>query len=160
MLYVAAADAPEVALVDAMRDGAAQRVLRVVGEGEDATAVPRSLLQREGERKGFEEQSQQAMRALLPVAPGMLITAGGADCAIRTWNAVSPDESYAVSGGMGRTVRHSTLGGVPLLQDLGPREAAGGTAHRDAVQDVCITPNAEQRVMVSGGRDGVVKVWK
>ena len=62
-----------------------------------------------------------------------------------------------------RIVQELPAFGSPIRPDPATQnsDASGGigTAHQDAIQSLCITP-APQRLLVSGSRDGVIKVWK
>ena len=123
------------------------------------------------------------MRALLPVHSGAIITAGS-DRTIRMWNTVHPDESHCISSpeianctNTATTLRKSRVVchdhcGARIVQEL-PTQRNGQenvktmsnsvefskSAHSDTIQSLCITP-APQRLMLSAGRDGVIKVWK
>ncbi|KAK1270728.1 Shaggy-related protein kinase kappa [Acorus gramineus] len=119
------------------------------------------------------------VRALLPLPGGDLLT-GGTDLKIRFWDHNSPDRSYCVCGpstkGIGNDEFYDTKSsfGVQVVQEGNKRHvstkftqkalltvAATDSAgcHRDSVLSLA-SVRLNQRLLISGSRDGAIKVWK
>ncbi|XP_078429707.1 protein kinase family protein / WD-40 repeat family protein isoform X2 [Wolffia australiana] len=119
------------------------------------------------------------IRSLLPLPGGNLLT-GGTDLKIRFWDHLSPYKSYCICGpsakGIACDEQYETRSclGVQLVQETRKQHvapklnqkallavAAADTAgcHRDSVLSLAAV-KMNQRLLISGGRDGAVKVWK
>ncbi|CAA6654858.1 unnamed protein product [Spirodela intermedia] len=129
------------------------------------------------------------VRSLLPLPGGNLLT-GGTDLKIRYWDHQSASRSYCICGpsakGIGCDEQYNTRScfGVQLVQELlslalylaGDQQAAcsaeaepEGSAscgrhdtagcHRDSVLSMAAV-KMNQRLLISGSRDGAIKVWK
>ncbi|KAK7314389.1 hypothetical protein VNO77_32911 [Canavalia gladiata] len=119
------------------------------------------------------------IRSLLPLPGGDLLT-GGTDLKIRRWDHYSPDRSYCICGpnlkGVGNDDFYETKSsfGVQVVQETRRRPlttkltaktilAAAATdsagCHRDSVVSLA-SIKLNQRLLLSSGRDGAIKVWK
>uniref|UniRef100_A0A0A0M1S5 Uncharacterized protein n=1 Tax=Cucumis sativus TaxID=3659 RepID=A0A0A0M1S5_CUCSA len=119
------------------------------------------------------------IRSLLPLPGGDLLT-GGTDLRIRRWNHYSPDRTYCVCGpnvkGIGNEDFYETRSsfGVQVVQETRRRPlstklttkailAAAATdsagCHRDSILSLA-SVKLNQRLLLSGSRDGAIKVWK
>ncbi|XP_020220327.1 serine/threonine-protein kinase VPS15 [Cajanus cajan] len=119
------------------------------------------------------------IRSLLPLPGGDLLT-GGTDLKIRRWDHYSPDRSYCICGpnlkGVGNDDFYETKSsfGVQVVQETKRRPltikpttkallAAAATdsagCHRDSVVSLA-SIKLNQRLLLSSGRDGAIKVWK
>ncbi|XP_042498270.1 serine/threonine-protein kinase VPS15 [Macadamia integrifolia] len=119
------------------------------------------------------------VRSMLPLPGGDLLT-GGTDLKIRRWDHCSPDRSYCVCGpslkGIGNDEFYETRSsfGVQIVQETSRRPpatklttkallAAAATdsagCHRDSVLSLA-SVKLNQRLLISGSRDGAIKVWK
>ena len=123
-------------------------------------------------------------RCLLPLPSGALLS-GGSDACVRVWCPGEPARSRVVSGPLapGSRPRYDEAmspGGTPVLRESpGARVEGGGGAsgsvdvgeqvaaaaarhdcHRDGVLCMTAVGTGMQRMLVTGGRDTAVKVWK
>ncbi|KHN40371.1 Phosphoinositide 3-kinase regulatory subunit 4 [Glycine soja] len=119
------------------------------------------------------------IRSLLPLPGGDLLT-GGTDLKIRRWDHYSPDRSYCICGpnlkGIGNDDFYETKSsfGVQVVQETKRRPltikltakailAAAATdsagCHRDSIVSLA-SIKLNQRLLLSSGRDGAIKVWK
>ncbi|XP_057759581.1 serine/threonine-protein kinase VPS15-like [Arachis stenosperma] len=119
------------------------------------------------------------IRSLLPLPGGDLLT-GGTDLKIRRWDHYSPDRSYCICGpnikGVGNDDFYETKSsfGVQVVQETKRRPlttklttkailSAAATdpagCHRDSVVSLA-SVKLNQRLLLSSGRDGAIKVWK
>ncbi|PHU16738.1 hypothetical protein BC332_12433 [Capsicum chinense] len=119
------------------------------------------------------------IRALLPLAGGDLLT-GGTDLKIRRWDHCSPERSYCVCGpsikGVANDDFYETKSsfGVQIVQEakrrplatrltakaiLGAAAVDAAGCHRDCILSLA-SVKLNQRLLISGSRDGAVKVWK
>ncbi|XP_038879690.1 serine/threonine-protein kinase VPS15 [Benincasa hispida] len=119
------------------------------------------------------------IRSLLPLPGGDLLT-GGTDLRIRRWNHFSPDRTYCVCGPnvkrIGNEDFYETRSsfGVQVVQETRRRPlstklttkailAAAATdsagCHRDSILSLA-SVKLNQRLLLSGSRDGAIKVWK
>ena len=123
-------------------------------------------------------------RCLLPLPSGALLS-GGSDACVRMWCPGEPARSRVVSGPLapGSRPRYDEAmspGGTPVLRESpGARVEGGGGAsgsvdvgeqvaaaaarhdcHRDGVLCMTAVGTGMQRMLVTGGRDTAVKVWK
>lgn len=119
------------------------------------------------------------IRTLLPLPGGDVLT-GGTDLKIRRWDHYSPDRSYCICGpnlkGVGTDDFYETKSsfGVQVVQETKRRPlttkltskailAAAATdsagCHRDSVVSLA-SVKLNQRLLLSSGRDGAIKVWK
>lgn len=119
------------------------------------------------------------IRSLLPLPGGDLIT-GGTDLRIRRWDHSSPDRSYCICGpnlkGVGNDDFYETRNnlGVQVVQETKRRPlttkltakavlsaAATDSAgcHRDSILSLA-SVKLTKRLLISGSRDGAIKVWK
>ncbi|XP_059638259.1 serine/threonine-protein kinase VPS15 [Cornus florida] len=119
------------------------------------------------------------IRSLLPLPGGDLLT-GGTDLKIRRWDHCRPDRSYCICGpsikGVGNDDFYETKSsfGVQVVQETRRRPlanklttksvlAAAATdsagCHRDSVLSLA-SVKLNQRLLISSGRDGAIKVWK
>ncbi|KAG8636183.1 hypothetical protein MANES_16G108000v8 [Manihot esculenta] len=119
------------------------------------------------------------VRSMLPLPGGDLLT-GGTDLKIRRWDHCSPERSYCISGpnlnGVGNDdlfeIRSSF--GVQVVQETKRKHqttkltakavlAAAATdsagCHRDSILSLA-SVKLNQRLLISSGRDGAIKVWK
>ncbi|XP_029130758.1 serine/threonine-protein kinase VPS15 isoform X2 [Cajanus cajan] len=121
----------------------------------------------------------RGIRSLLPLPGGDLLT-GGTDLKIRRWDHYSPDKSYCICGpnlkGVGNDDFYETKSsfGVQVVQETKRRPltikltakailAAAATdsagCHRDSIVSLA-SIKLNQRLLLSSGRDGAIKVWK
>lgn len=119
------------------------------------------------------------IRSLLPLPGGDLLT-GGTDLKIRCWDYHSPERCYTVCGpaikGIGNDERYNirSNSGVTVVQETYKRPGSGkinqkdlliaaardrGGCHRDSILSLA-SAKLNQRILISSGRDGAVKVWK
>lgn len=121
-------------------------------------------------------------RALLPLSGGTGLLTGGTDCKIRMWDRLRPDRSYCICGPIVKTSAASetytydsrVIAGVQVVQELcnrfqGSTNAAKGRlaaaatdtagCHRDSVLSLA-SAQTNQRLLISGCRDGSIKVWR
>ncbi|XP_059431883.1 serine/threonine-protein kinase VPS15 isoform X2 [Corylus avellana] len=119
------------------------------------------------------------IRSLLPLPGGDLLT-GGTDLKIRRWNHYSPDQTYCICGpnlnGVGNDDFYEARSsfGVQVVQETRRRPlttkltakavlAAAATdsagCHRDSILSLA-SVKLNQRLLISGSRDGALKVWK
>ncbi|CAI9782563.1 unnamed protein product [Fraxinus pennsylvanica] len=119
------------------------------------------------------------VRALLPLPSGDLLT-GGTDLKIRRWDHCSPNQTYCVCGpsieGDGNDDIYETKSsfGVQVVQEmrrqplatrltrkaiLAAAVADSAGCHRDSILSLA-SVKLNQRLLISSGRDGVIKVWK
>ncbi|XP_048320869.2 serine/threonine-protein kinase VPS15 isoform X2 [Ziziphus jujuba] len=119
------------------------------------------------------------IRSLLPLPGGDLLT-GGTDLKIRRWDHNSPDRSYSICGpnlkGVGNDEFYETKSnfGVQIVQETKRRPltakltakavlAAAATdpagCHRDSILSLA-SVKLNQRLLISSGRDGALKVWR
>ncbi|CAN4090043.1 unnamed protein product [Withania somnifera] len=119
------------------------------------------------------------IRALLPLPGGDLLT-GGTDLKIRRWDHCSPERSYCVCGpsikGVVNDDFYETKSsfGVQIVQEakrrplatrltakaiLGAAAVDAAGCHRDCILSLS-SVKLNQRLLISGSRDGAVKVWK
>ncbi|XP_019458006.1 PREDICTED: phosphoinositide 3-kinase regulatory subunit 4 [Lupinus angustifolius] len=119
------------------------------------------------------------IRSLLPLPGGDLLT-GGTDLKIRRWDHSSPDRSYCICGpnlkGVGNNDFYESKSsfGVQVVQETKRRPltakltgkailAAAATdsagCHRDSIVSLA-SVKLNQRLLLSSGRDGAIKVWK
>ncbi|KOM54175.1 hypothetical protein LR48_Vigan10g006700 [Vigna angularis] len=119
------------------------------------------------------------IRSLLPLPGGDLLT-GGTDLKIRRWDHYSPDRSYCICGpslkGIGNDDFYETKSsfGVQVVQETKRRPltikltakailavAATDSAgcHHDSIVSLA-SIKLNQRLLLSSGRDGAIKVWK
>ncbi|CAA3026652.1 probable serine threonine- kinase vps15 isoform X1 [Olea europaea subsp. europaea] len=119
------------------------------------------------------------IRALLPLPGGDLLT-GGTDLKIRRWDHSSPERTYCVCGpsikGVGNDDFYETKSsfGVQVVQEAKRRPvatsltkkailAAAATdsagCHHDSILSLA-SVKLNQRLLISGSRDGAIKVWK
>lgn len=119
------------------------------------------------------------IRSLLPLPGGDLLT-GGTDLKIRRWDHYSPDRSYCICGpnlkGVGNDDFYEIKSsfGAQVVQETKRRPlttkltakailatAATDSAgcHRDSVVSLA-SIKLNQRLLLSSGRDGAIKVWK
>jgi phosphoinositide-3-kinase regulatory subunit 4 len=130
----------------------------------------------------------EGARCLFSLPNGALL-AGGGDACVRLWCPLEPARGRVVHGPLGRNDRpkHEEVyaSNLPVAQerpsasveaaaagaglraggDGGVAEAIASAAgrhdcHRDAVLAMCVTGFGTGRVLVTGGRDAAVKVWK
>ncbi|CAJ1410843.1 unnamed protein product [Effrenium voratum] len=122
-----------------------------------AVDVPLSGIQRDGVRSLW----------LPPRGAQTFLLAAGTDRKVRHWS-LDPDrpaQAYVVTADSGErpTYTSNHLGDVFVVQE-GPCEAQDGQAspspnHRDAILDMC-TISLQQDILVTAGRDGLVKLWR
>ncbi|MQL91350.1 hypothetical protein Taro_023949 [Colocasia esculenta] len=119
------------------------------------------------------------VRSVLPLPGGDLLT-GGTDLKIRYWDNLSPSRSYCICGpsakGIGCDEQYDTRScfGVQVVQETSRRPVAlkltqkallavaatdCAGCHRDSVLSMA-TVKLNQRLLISGSRDGAIKVWK
>uniref|UniRef100_A0A2N9HKY7 non-specific serine/threonine protein kinase n=1 Tax=Fagus sylvatica TaxID=28930 RepID=A0A2N9HKY7_FAGSY len=119
------------------------------------------------------------IRSLLPLPGGDLLT-GGTDLKIRRWDHHSPDRSYCICGpnlnGVGNDDFYEARSsfGVQVVQETRRRPltskltakavlAAAATdsagCHHDSILSLA-SVKLNQRLLISGCRDGAIKVWK
>ncbi|XP_062147709.1 serine/threonine-protein kinase VPS15 isoform X2 [Alnus glutinosa] len=119
------------------------------------------------------------IRSLLPLPGGDLLT-GGTDLKIRRWEHYSPDRTYCICGpnlnGVGNDDFYEARSsfGVQVVQETRRRPltakltakavlAAAATdsagCHRDSILSLA-SVKLNQRLLISGSRDGAIKVWK
>ncbi|XP_022882501.1 serine/threonine-protein kinase VPS15-like isoform X2 [Olea europaea var. sylvestris] len=119
------------------------------------------------------------IRALLPLPSGDLLM-GGTDLKIRRWDHYSPNQTYCVCGpsieGDGNDYIYETKSsfGVQVVQEtrrqpsltrltrkaiLAAAVADSAGCHRDSILSLA-SVKLNQRLLISSGRDGVIKVWK
>ncbi|XP_058213700.1 serine/threonine-protein kinase VPS15 isoform X2 [Rhododendron vialii] len=119
------------------------------------------------------------IRSLLPLPGGDLLT-GGTDLKIRRWDHCSPDRSYCVCGpsikGVGSDDFYESKSsfGVQVVQETKRRPLAtkltakavisaaatdSAGCHRDSILSLA-SVKVNQRLLISSGRDGAIKVWK
>ncbi|TYH69060.1 hypothetical protein ES332_D05G030400v1 [Gossypium tomentosum] len=119
------------------------------------------------------------IRSLLPLPGGDLLT-GGTDLRIRRWDHFSPDRSYCMCGpnfkGVGNDDFYEARSsfGAQVVQETKRRPlttkltakavlAAAATdsagCHHDSVLSLA-SVKLNQRLLISSGRDGAIKVWK
>ncbi|MED6171342.1 Serine/threonine-protein kinase [Stylosanthes scabra] len=119
------------------------------------------------------------IRSLLPLPGGDLLT-GSTDLKIRRWDHCSPKRSYCICGpnlkGVGNDDFYETKSsfGVQVVQETKKRPltikitakavlAAAATdpagCHRDSILSLA-SIKLNQRLLLSSGRDGGIKVWK
>ncbi|KAK7272737.1 hypothetical protein RJT34_29543 [Clitoria ternatea] len=119
------------------------------------------------------------IRSLLPLPGGDLLT-GSTDLKIRRWDHYSPDRSYCICGpnlkGVGSDDFYETKSsfGVQVVQEtkrrpltikLTPKAILAAAAtdsagcHRDSILSLA-SIKLNQRLLLSSGRDGAIKVWK
>ena len=126
----------------------------------------------------------EGARCLLPLPSGALLS-GGSDACVRMWCPGEPARSRVVSGPLapGSRPRYDEAmspGGTPVLRespgarveggagaggpvDVGEQVAAAAArhdCHRDGVLCMAAVGTGMQRMLVTGGRDTAVKVWK
>ncbi|CAM6126892.1 unnamed protein product [Calypogeia fissa] len=126
------------------------------------------------------------VRALLPLAGGTGLLTGGTDCRVRMWDRLRPEHSYTVCGPSGKASEQvvyetSIFSGVRIIQEhLGgekqnvhtqgrrsPSTKNGVVAaaldsvgcHRDCIRSIA-SAQVNQKILISSGRDGAIKVWK
>ncbi|KAG0468630.1 hypothetical protein HPP92_017958 [Vanilla planifolia] len=118
-------------------------------------------------------------RSLLPLPGGDLLT-GGTDLKIRYWDHARPERSYTICGpsavGVGNDDRYEIKSsfGVQVVQETNRRSAStkpgqkdllalaatdSAGCHRDSVLSLA-SVKLNQRLLISSGRDGAIKVWK
>ncbi|KAL9242324.1 hypothetical protein vseg_016337 [Gypsophila vaccaria] len=118
-------------------------------------------------------------RSLLSLPGGDLLT-GGTDLRIRRWDHARPERSYCVCGptvkGLGNDDLYESKSsfGVQVVQETRKRSAPTKTTtkavlaaaatdpagcHRDSVLALA-SVKLNQRLLLSGSRDGAIKVWK
>ncbi|ESW24959.1 hypothetical protein PHAVU_004G175100 [Phaseolus vulgaris] len=144
-----------------------------------------SDLRRNVNRKyGVDEVNEPPSRlpgihSLLPLPGGDLLT-GGTDLKIRRWDHYSPDRSYCICGpnikGIGNDDFYETKSsfGVQVVQEtkrrpltikltakaiLAAAATDSGGCHRDSIVSLA-SIKLNQRLLLSSGRDGAIKVWK
>ncbi|XP_004513055.1 serine/threonine-protein kinase VPS15-like [Cicer arietinum] len=119
------------------------------------------------------------IRTLLSLPGGDLLT-GGTDLKIRRWDHYSPERSYCVCGpnlkGVGNDFFYKTesSSGVEVVQEtkrhpfatkltqkaiLAAAATDSGGCHRDSIVSLA-SVKLNQRLLLSSGRDGAIKVWK
>ncbi|GAB2219712.1 hypothetical protein Droror1_Dr00007349 [Drosera rotundifolia] len=119
------------------------------------------------------------IRSLLPLPGGDLLT-GGTDLKIRRWDHSRPERSYCMCGptikGVGNDEVYETKSsfGVQVVQERMKRPlpmkltarailAAAATdpagCHRDSIISLA-SVKLSQRLLISGSRDGAIKVWR
>ncbi|KAJ1390293.1 WD40/YVTN repeat-like-containing domain superfamily [Sesbania bispinosa] len=119
------------------------------------------------------------IRSLLPLPGGDLLT-GGTDLKIRRWDHYSPDRSYCICGpnlkGVGNDDFYETKSsfGVQVVQEtkrhplatkltakaiLAAAATDSAGCHRDSIVSLA-SVKLNQRLLLSSGRDGAIKVWK
>ncbi|CAL1414274.1 unnamed protein product [Linum trigynum] len=118
------------------------------------------------------------IRAMLPLPGGDLLT-GSTDLRIRRWDHCSPEKSYCISGpnlkgtGNENFFEARSYSGVQVVQEIrrpstvklttkavlaaAATDSAG--CHRDSVLALA-SVKLNQRLLISSGRDGAIKVWK
>ena len=126
----------------------------------------------------------EGARCLLPLPSGALLS-GGSDACVRMWCPGEPARSRVVSGPLapGSRPRYDEAmspGGTPVLRESPGARAEGGAGaggsvdvgeqvaaaaarhdcHRDGVLCMTAVGTGMQRMLVTGGRDTAVKVWK
>eukprot|EP00850_Spirogloea_muscicola_P004936 SM000022S07150 [mRNA] locus=s22:188681:200036:+ [translate_table: standard] len=120
---------------------------------------------------------QPGFRAMLPIAGGNRVLTGGTDCCIRLWDGARADSSYWVCGPMRQEHKNKapgclsqTISGVTVMQEPLLNSGSGVSAlaaaavdragcHRDAVLTLA-TAQVSQKLLISGSRDGAIKVWR
>eukprot|EP00048_Salpingoeca_helianthica_P000441 m.41534 g.41534 ORF g.41534 m.41534 type:complete len:1232 (+) comp10516_c0_seq1:25-3720(+) len=94
--------------------------------------------------------------------PGFIVTASS-DANIRVWNLATPKASFVFDGSLkGRTQYTERLAPVPTIVESyldGARVTSSGS-HVDAVTQVRVLGPEGNQVLVSAGRDGVIKMWR
>lgn len=164
--------------------------LRALGDGGRLSAVrpgsadDGSLLGFRAGELGDAPARAEGARCLLPLPSGALLS-GGSDACVRMWCPGEPARSRVVSGPLapGSRPRYDEAmspGGTPVLRESpGARVEGGGGAsvsvdvgeqvvaaaarhdcHRDGVLCMTAVGTGMQRMLVTGGRDTAVKVWK
>uniref|UniRef100_A0A0D9VM64 non-specific serine/threonine protein kinase n=1 Tax=Leersia perrieri TaxID=77586 RepID=A0A0D9VM64_9ORYZ len=120
------------------------------------------------------------IRSLLPLPGGDLLT-GGTDLKIRYWNQARPEQSFCIAGpsvkGAGNDESYDIKSSscVQVVQEvcrqpmtasrlthktqLAVAAADSAGCHRDAILSLASFNLSSQR-LISGSRDGAVKVWK
>ncbi|CAN1240841.1 Serine/threonine-protein kinase VPS15 [Linum perenne] len=119
------------------------------------------------------------IRSMLPLPGGDLLT-GSTDLRIRRWDHCSPEKSYCISGpnlsGTGNENLYEARPcfGVQLVQEIRRCPSTGrlttkavlaaaatdsAGCHRDSVLSLA-SVKLNQRLLISSGRDGAIKVWK
>eukprot|EP00850_Spirogloea_muscicola_P015320 SM000116S24241 [mRNA] locus=s116:231404:242857:- [translate_table: standard] len=120
---------------------------------------------------------QPGFRAMLPIAGGNRVLTGGTDCCIRLWDGARADSGYWVCGPMRQEHKNKapgclsqTISGVTVMQEPFLNSGSGVNAlaaaavdragcHRDAVLTLA-TAQVSQKLLISGSRDGAIKVWR
>eukprot|EP00850_Spirogloea_muscicola_P001771 SM000006S19536 [mRNA] locus=s6:1491579:1504808:+ [translate_table: standard] len=120
---------------------------------------------------------QPGFRAMLPIAGGNRVLTGGTDCCIRLWDGARVDSTYWVCGPMRQGHKNmapgcmlQTISGVTVMQEPFLNSGSGVSAlaaaavdragcHRDAVLTLA-TAQVSQKLLISGSRDGAIKVWR
>ncbi|CAM0943441.1 unnamed protein product [Alopecurus aequalis] len=120
------------------------------------------------------------IRCLLPLPGGDLLT-GGTDLKIRYWDQARPEQSFCIAGPSAKGVGNDecydirSSYGVQVVQEtckqpapasrlthktqLAMAAADSAGCHRDAILALASVNLSSQR-LISGSRDGAVKVWK
>jgi len=110
----------------------------------------------------FEEVGKDAFsgefscRKILPLASGAVFTAH-ADEVVRVWHPATeaawtiPKSTPPVASSL------ATVGVVKVFAQQPPKVKAGG--HRDAINDMCLA-SLQSEMLITAGRDGLVKIWK
>jgi len=97
---------------------------------------------------------------------GRALITGGTDCKLRYWNMNTPIDSTVLGTEGNYSYRTKLLEGTEVLQESGRshRKAEDGklqvdVQHQDWITDLVIAQTT-QKLLVTAGHDGVVKVWK
>ncbi|KAK3016471.1 hypothetical protein RJ639_007720 [Escallonia herrerae] len=100
------------------------------------------------------------IRSLLPLPGGDLLT-GGTDLKIRLWDHVSPKRSYCICGPSikGETKRRPVATRLTAKAVLAAAATDSAGCHRDSILSMA-SVKLNQRLLISSGRDGAIKVWK
>jgi len=97
---------------------------------------------------------------------GSCLITGGTDCKLRYWNMNTPVDSTVLGTEGNYTYRTKLIEGTEVLQESGRshRKTEDGklqvdVQHQDWITDLVIAQTT-QKLLVTAGHDGVVKVWK
>ena len=97
---------------------------------------------------------EYSCRKIIPLSSGSVFTAH-ADEVVRIWQ---PSTETAATVPRSAVVSSlSTVGSVKVFAQQPPKQKGGG--HRDAITDCCLA-SLQSEMLITAGRDGLVKIWK
>ena len=97
---------------------------------------------------------EYSCRKIIPLSSGSVFTAH-ADEVVRIWQPATETASTVPRSAVMSSL--STVGSVKVFAQQPPKQKVGG--HRDAITDCCLA-SLQSEMLITAGRDGLVKIWK